>query len=107
MSKKEESTILDASVDDNTEKQDAKKDVVKENVIYLGPDIPNVLAGSTVFEGGVLPEAVNEKIEALPILSSLFVPVSEMVEKVKELNKAGSSANTIYARVKAEIKKED
>ena len=50
---------------------------------------------------------VNEKIEELPILSNLFVSVSGMVEKVKELRKAGSSANTIYARVKAEIKKED
>ena len=107
MSKKDESTILDVPANENPEKQDTKKEAVKENVIYLGPDIPNVVAGSTVFEGGVLPEAVNEKIEALPILSSLFVPVSGMVEKVKELNKAGSSANTIYARVKAEIKKED
>ena len=50
---------------------------------------------------------VIEKIRELPILSNLFVPVSGMVEKVKELNKDGSSANTIYARVKAEIKKED
>ena len=107
MSKKDESTILDVPANENPEKQDAKKEALKENVIYLGPDIPNVVAGSTVFEGGVLPEAVNEKIEALPILSSLFVTVSGMVEKVKELNKAGSSANTIYARVKAEIKKED
>lgn len=107
MSKKDESTIPSVPANENTEKQEAKKDAAKENVIYLGPDIPNVAAGSTVFEGGVLPEAVIEKIEALPILSSLFVPVSGMVEKVKELNKAGSSANTIYARVKAEIKKED
>ena len=106
MSKKDESTIPSVPANENTEKQEAKKDAAKENVIYLGPDIPNVAAGSTVFEGGVLPEEVNEKIEALPILSSLFVPVSGMVEKVKELNKAGSSANTIYARVKAEIKKE-
>ena len=107
MSKKDESTILDVPANENTEKQDVKKEAIKENVIYLGPDSPNVVAGSTVFEGGALSEAVNEKIEALPILSSLFVPVSGMVEKVKELNKAGSSANTIYARVKAEIKKED
>ena len=97
MSKKDESTIPSVPANENTEKQEAKKDAAKENVIYLGPAIPNVAAGSTVFE----------KIEALPILSSLFVPVSGMVEKVKELNKAGSSANTIYARVKAEIKKED
>ena len=73
MSKKDESTILDVPANENPEKQDVKKDNVKENVIYLGPDIPNVLAGSTVFEGVVLPEAVNQKIEALPILSSLFV----------------------------------
>ena len=42
----------------------------------------------------------------MPILSNLFVPVSGMVEKVKELNNAGSFANTIYARIKAETKKE-
>lgn len=107
MSKKDESTNLDIPANENTEKQEKKKENITENVIYLGPDIPNVISSSTVFEGGVLPDVVNEKIEELPILSNLFVSVSGMVEKVKELRKAGSSANTIYARVKAEIKKED
>lgn len=50
---------------------------------------------------------VIEKIRELPILANLFVSVSGMVEKVKELNEAGSFANTLYARIKAEIKKED
>ena len=107
MSKKDESTNLDIPANENTEKQEKKKENTTENVIYLGPDIPNIISSSTVVEGGVLPDVVNEKIEELPILSNLFVPVSGMVEKVKELNKDGSSANTIYARVKAEIKKED
>ena len=106
MSKKEENTNIDISANENTDKQDKKKESVTENVIYLGPDIPNVVNSSTVFADGVLPDAVNEKIKELPILSNLFVPVSGMVEKVKELNNAGSFANTIYARIKAEIKKE-
>lgn len=106
MSKKEENTNIDISANENTDKQDKKKESVTENVIYLGPDIPNVVNSSTVFADGVLSDAVNEKIKELPILSNLFVPVSGMVEKVKELNNAGSFANTIYARIKAEIKKE-
>lgn len=107
MSKKEENTNIDIPANENTDKQDKKKESVTENVIYLGPDIPNIISSSTVFEGGVLPDVVNEKIEELPILANLFVPVSGMVEKVKELNQAGSFANTLYARIKAEIKKED
>ena len=71
MSKKDESVNIPAN--ENTEKQEKKKENITENIIYLGPDIPNVISSSTVFEGGVLSEAVNEKIEALPILSSLFV----------------------------------
>ena len=107
MSKKEENTNLDAAVSESTEKQDKKRgEDTLENVIYLGPDIPNVVNSSTVFADGVLPDVVNEKIKELPILSNLFVPVSGMVEKVKELNNAGSFANTIYARIKAETKKE-
>lgn len=106
MSKKEENTNIDIPANENTDKQDKKKESVTENVIYLGPDIPNVVNSSTVFADGVLSDAVNEKIKELPILSNLFVPVSGMVEKVKELNNAGSFANTIYARIKAEIKKE-
>ena len=106
MSKKEENTNIDIPANENTDKQDKKKESVTENVIYLGPDIPNVVNSSTVFADAVLPDAVNEKIKELPILSNLFVPVSGMVEKVKELNNAGSFANTIYARIKAEIKKE-
>ena len=48
-------------------------------------------------------EWFKNKKEELPLPQLLLL----LIEKVKELNKAGSSANTIYARVKAEIKKED
>ena len=48
-------------------------------------------------------EWFKNKKEELPLPQPLLL----LIEKVKELNKAGSSANTIYARVKAEIKKED
>ena len=106
MSKKEEKVITDVTVGENTEQQERKVDkAVAENVVYLGPDIPNVLSYSMVFYNGVLPDTVREKTGNLPILTSLFVPISEMVEKVKELNKVGSPTHMVYERAKAEIQK--
>ena len=51
LSKKDESTNLDIPANENTEKQEKKKENITENIIYLGPDIPNIISSSTVFEG--------------------------------------------------------
>ena len=100
MSKKEEVTVNEAA-----EKQEEKAQ--KENVVYLGPSIPNVVISGTVFKDGVFPEVVNEKIKEMPMLKNLFADISGMVHAVKEINRVGSSMQIIYERVKTEIKKKE
>ena len=107
MSKKEE-------IKEEVKKEAAVSEVVeqrvpelKENVIYLGPSIPNLISASTVFKDGILPEVVNEKIEELPMMVNLFIPISMMVEAVKEINREGSSLQLIYGKVKTETKEKE
>lgn len=108
MSKKEGNANIDSPVSEVVEKQEKKTEKnTSENVIYLGPNIPNVVSSSTVFRDGILPDEVNKKIKELPMLSNLFVPISKMIETVKELSKAESSLHIIYAKVEAGIKEED
>lgn len=107
MSKKEEIAIKEEVTASEPAINQEKKMETKENIIYLGPSIPNLISSSTVFKDGVLPEAVNEKIKELPMLANLFVGISKMVETVKELNKKDSSLNVIYSRVKTETEKRE
>ena len=71
----------------------------REAVMYLGPTIVGVIRHSTVFKEGILPEKVQECIKQLPMMERLFVPIGDIPEAVKEINKNQSVLRTIYVQV--------
>ena len=76
-----------------------EKQKSREAVMYLGPTIVGVIRHSTVFKEGVLPEKVQECVKQLPMMERLFVPIGDIPEAVKEINKNQSVLRTIYVQV--------
>ena len=98
-----ETTEVEATV--ITEKK-SKKKAAKEAekpavaVMYVGPNIVNVVQKSTVFKNGVYPKALNAYIEEHPYVKKLLVPVGSLKEAMKELAIEKSALSVIYNKVK-------
>lgn len=86
-----------------------KKTVAKqETTMYIGPTIRGVVIQGTLFKGGKLPEMVTKKIENMPILQSLFVPVSKLGDARKERKDSKSAISICYEKaVEMLMEKED
>ena len=74
-----------------------KSDPVKrEQLIYVGPNVPGgVLQRYQVFRGGK-PEHLKDLFEKCPALQGLFVPVIDLTVAEKALGIAGTVENTLY-----------
>ena len=75
----------------------AKSEPVKrEQLIYVGPNVPGgVLQRYQVFRGGK-PEHLKDLFEKCPALQGLFVPVIDLTVAEKALGIAGTVENTLY-----------
>lgn len=70
----------------------------KKTVIYLGPEIPGVVAAGAVFTNG-LTKKLEEKTKELPAINMLLVPVKDVVKVKKELTKGTSAVKICYQKV--------
>lgn len=70
----------------------------KRMVIYLGPEIPGVVAAGTVFKNG-LTKKLEEEIKEIPAINMLLVPVQDVVKVKKELTKEASAVKICYQKV--------
>ena len=75
----------------------AKSEPVKrEQLIYIGPNVPGgVLQRYQVFRGGK-PEHLKDLFEKCPALQGLFVQVADLAVAEKALGTAGTVENTLY-----------
>ena len=53
----------------------------RETVMYIGPTVRGVVITGTLFKDGKLPALAEKRTEEMPVLQSLFVPVSKLAEK--------------------------
>jgi len=67
----------------------------KVTIIYLGPEIPGVVAAGAVFKNG-LTEKLKESVEELQAIHRLLVPVKDVVKMKKELSKEASAARICF-----------
>lgn len=81
-------------------KKSMKKENTKENMrepmVYIGPDIPDVKQ-YTVFNNG-LPATLVQKIADKPFFNSLVVPATRLAQANAELAKEGSALKAIYKK---------
>ena len=81
-----------------SEKKKVQQQEEKKTVVYLGPEIPSVVAVGTVFKNGLTKE-LEEKIKELPAINMLLVPVKDVVKVKRELTKETSAARICYQKV--------
>lgn len=73
-----------------------------EPVAYLGPDLKNVAINGTVYVGGI-PQALQEKIEEVPAIKGLMVPVSNLATAGVAIRTQGTALNNLYNAVSAKL----
>ncbi|MBQ9699492.1 MAG: hypothetical protein IJV71_02620 [Lachnospiraceae bacterium] len=94
----EPTVITEKKVKEKTKTKEVKKPAVP--VMYVGPNIANVVQKSTVFKDGVYTEALNAFIQEHPYIKKLLVPIDSLAEARKELSIEKSALSVIYNKVK-------
>ncbi len=61
---------------------------VKEPVIYIGPDLKNIVSRNTIFKNGI-PEEITREAGSLPVIMKLFVPLKKLPEALKTFTQGG------------------
>lgn len=74
----------------------------KQTVVYVGPDIKHVVKKNTIFNNG-LTKGLQKKMDEIPLIGSLLIPVEQLADANVQLSKKGSVLNTLYERVKKMI----
>jgi hypothetical protein len=67
----------------------------KEPVTYMGPDIKNVAVHGTTYTDGI-PESLTKKVEQVPALKGLLLPVSKLATASVAIATAGTALNNLY-----------
>lgn len=88
-------------------KNDVKKiEESVESVIYLGPDIKNVLRTNVIYING-LPNIIKDYIKKCPSIEKLFCKTSKINEFKQKLKEKGTIENIHYNKVIEFLKKEE
>ena len=73
-----------------------------EPVAYIGPDLKNIAINGTVYVCG-LPKALQEKIEEIPAIKGLVVPISNLANAGVAIRTQGTALNNLYNAVCAKL----
>ncbi len=73
---------------ENTYKDNFQADGAKEPVVYIGPDLKNIVSRNTIFKNGI-PEEITREAGSLPVIMKLFVPLKKLPEALKTFTQGG------------------
>lgn len=76
----------------------------EEPVIYIGPDLKNIVPRNTIFKNGI-PEEITKEAGCMPAVMKLFVPLKKLPGALKTFTQGGFY-KTLYdnaVKEKAEI----
>lgn len=82
----------------------AEPEKPKEAVVYIGPTIERLVNHGTIYEGGVIPEYLEEKIREIPAIRGLIVPVSELAYAAREITREDGRYKMLYDMVLGAVK---
>lgn len=74
------------------------KKVSKEVVIYVGPEIVEVVAANTIFNNGISKELENAIVE-FPAIKKLIIPIKELSAARMQINTKDSALAICYKKV--------
>lgn len=84
-----------AEVQENQTEQAAAQ--VQAPVAYCGPTVKGIAPQYTVFVDG-LPEKLKEKVEQVPFLKALIVPLDKLAEMRVKIEQDGTRENILYKK---------
>lgn len=84
-----------AEVQENQTEQAAAQ--VQAHVAYCGPTIKGIAPQYTVFVDG-LPDKLKEKVEQVPLLKALIVPLDKLAEMRVKIEQDGTRENILYKK---------
>lgn len=90
-----------AEVQENQTEQAAAQ--VQAPVTYCGPTIKGIAPQYTVFVDG-LPDKLKEKVEQVPLLKALIVPLDKLAEMRVKLEQDGTRENILCNKAAALMK---
>lgn len=90
-----------AEVQENQPEQTAAQ--VQASVAYCGPTIKGIAPQYTVFVDG-LPDKLKEKVEQVPLLKALIVPLDKLAEMRVKLEQDGTRENILCNKAAALMK---
>lgn len=64
-------------------------------VAHCGPTVKGIAPQYTVFVDG-LPEKLKEKVEQVPLLNALIVPLDKLAETRVKIDQEGTRENILY-----------
>lgn len=70
---------------------------VQAPVAYCGPTVKGIAPQYTVFVDG-LPEKLKEKVEQVPFLKALIVPLDKLAEMRVKIEQDGTRENILYKK---------
>lgn len=79
----------------------------KETVMYIGPNIVGVVTKNTLFADGKLPVLLQKKVEEIPVLQSLLIPVSALAKTNMEIKNPCSAVSICYKKAEEMLKNEE
>ena len=71
--------------------------------VYLGPSIEKIVNHGTVFEGGILPAALENKATEIPAIRGLIVPTSRYAEVARDVKLPDGRYRILYDTVSKAI----
>ena len=98
-----EATATEETTEETTETEVTTESSTAEPVAYVGPNIKHVAQSGTVYIGD-LPAALTAKIEEIPAIKGLLIPVSKLSTAGAAAKKSGTALNNLYLAVAAKLK---
>jgi len=80
-------------------KAQASPEEKAEAMVYLGPSIDKVVNHGTVFEGGILTAALQQKAAEIPAIRGLIVPTSRYAEVARDVKLPEGRYRILYDTV--------
>jgi hypothetical protein len=87
------------SIEKTEKKTEAVKEVTETTgaAAYCGPTVKGIAPQYTVFVDG-LPEKLKEKVEQVPFLKALIVPLDKLAEMRVKIEQDGTRENILYKK---------
>jgi hypothetical protein len=80
------------------------KKAAEQNLMYIGPTIPNLIRHGIVYADGKLPQKIEDAITSYKPMRQLFVTIDEIPSAVKEIKLKTGALAIIYKNVAQRIR---